>query len=76
MPIYEYRCEKCGCRFESLVFGAETPGCPSCECREVNKLMSACSFVSKGSRGETTRTAAADTSCGGCAATSCAGCGH
>jgi putative FmdB family regulatory protein len=33
MPIYEYRCENCGTKFEKLVRRtAETPeiGCPSC----------------------------------------------
>ena len=76
MPIYEYRCKKCGCDFECLVMGSDEVCCPSCEGREVNRLMSACGFVSKGAGGETVSRSAADASCGGCAATSCAGCGH
>jgi hypothetical protein len=42
----------------------------------VNKLMSTCGFLSKGSGGETLKSSAASESCGGCSATSCAGCGH
>ncbi len=30
MPIYEYRCEGCQHRFETLVRGAEAPACPTC----------------------------------------------
>ena len=30
MPIYEYRCEGCEHRFETLIRGAETPACPTC----------------------------------------------
>lgn len=76
MPIYEYHCEKCGCDFECLMLGSDEAECPSCKGREVNRLMSACGFVSKGAGGETVSRSAADASCGGCAATSCAGCGH
>ena len=74
MPIYEYHCNKCEKDFECLVFGKERPNCPSCNSKKVNKLMSACGFVSKGSSGETV-SASAGSSCGGCAATSCATCG-
>ena len=43
MPIYEYRCKKCGERFEKLVrFGTSTfeMECPKCGGREVDKLIS------------------------------------
>jgi putative FmdB family regulatory protein len=76
MPIYEYCCETCGCDFECLVMGSDQVQCPSCEGTKVNRLMSACGFISKGAGGETVSRSAADSSCGGCAATSCAGCGH
>lgn len=75
MPIYEYRCEKCGHEFEQLVLGRECPACPTCQSEQVCRLMSSCGFVSKGAGGQTV-TASAGSSCGGCAATSCAGCGH
>ncbi|MEJ2154839.1 MAG: zinc ribbon domain-containing protein [Desulfobacteraceae bacterium] len=74
MPIFEYQCEGCGCQFEKLVFGSETPNCPDCNSSKVCKLMSTCGFVSKGAGGQTTGTSSS--SCGGCTAGSCAGCGQ
>ncbi|MBQ9873629.1 MAG: zinc ribbon domain-containing protein [Thermoguttaceae bacterium] len=57
MPIYEYKCEKCGKAFEELVRNAsETPNCPSCGSNEVAKRMSA---PASGSSGESDP-------CGGC----------
>ena len=76
MPIYEYHCKTCDKDFECLVFGSDPVACPECSGTEVCRLMSACGFVSKGEGGQTTRKAAADSSCSGCSATSCSGCGH
>ncbi|WDN89317.1 hypothetical protein BuS5_02285 [Desulfosarcina sp. BuS5] len=77
MPIYEYHCNDCDHDFEYLVFGNDQPDeCPSCKSSKVNKLMSRCGFLSKGNGGETLKTSASSSSCGGCAATSCSGCGH
>lgn len=76
MPIYEYHCDSCGHDFEYLVFGKDTPDCISCSSSKINRRVSACGFISKGRGGETTRTAAADSSCSGCSTTSCASCGH
>ena len=75
MPIYEYHCEKCDRDFEYLVFGNDNPYCPNCSSKKVSRLMSICGFVSKGSSGQTVKSAASS-SCSGCAASSCAGCGH
>ena len=49
MPIYEYRCEKCG-DFEVTQRITEDPlkKCPTCK-RKVSKLMSSTSFPLKGS---------------------------
>ena len=30
MPIYEYKCEDCGTKFEKLVRGGTAVECPSC----------------------------------------------
>lgn len=52
MPIFEYRCQKCGHEFETFVWSSrdeETLRCPKCEAEEVTKLLS--SFSSKGSLG-------------------------
>ena len=44
MPLYEYRCTKCGNTFERLVLGESEPvTCPRCE-GGVEKLMSSFSI--------------------------------
>ncbi|MDJ0886760.1 MAG: zinc ribbon domain-containing protein [Desulfobacterales bacterium] len=76
MPIYEYECQDCGKTFEYLVLGDPDPECEACKSKKVCRLMSVCGFYSKGTGGETIKSSAAASSCGGCSATSCAGCGH
>ena len=41
MPIVEYLCRECGHHFERLVTGGETPACPACHTRTVDKQLSA-----------------------------------
>ena len=51
MPIYEYRCTACSHKFERLQ-GIDEPDpelCPACEQPDVKRLISASSFVLKGS---------------------------
>jgi len=74
MPIYEFHCDTCEKDFECLVFGNEKAVCPSCNNKKVKKIMSACTFYSKGSHGQTVKAAASASSCGGCSATSCSSC--
>lgn len=40
MPIYEYSCEACGHEFETLVRGESEPECPSCQSRDLKRLLS------------------------------------
>ena len=40
MPIYEYKCKKCGHKFEKLVFGQEKTKCPKCKSENLKKLFS------------------------------------
>ena len=44
MPIYEYRCEDCGKRFEklTLAIGQDPPDltCPACSSRNLQRLIS------------------------------------
>lgn len=53
MPIYEYECQnaKCGHVFEVFQKMSDAPvkTCPECKGRKVHKLVSASSFVLKGS---------------------------
>ena len=44
MPIYEYKCETCGNRFEKLrrIADADAPQeCPDCKSQKVERLLSA-----------------------------------
>lgn len=52
MPIYEFKCKKCGNTFESLCFrstGEDKSPCPSCGSEESEKLLSIFSSVASGS---------------------------
>ena len=50
MPIYEYRCAKCGHGLEALQKISDAPlrHCPSCHEESLQKLVSAASFRLKG----------------------------
>ncbi len=40
MPLYEYACQKCESEFELLIRSDETPECPGCGSRQLEKQMS------------------------------------
>ena len=40
MPLYEFECKPCGQQFETLVTASRQPACPSCESRDLEKLIS------------------------------------
>ena len=46
MPIYEFKCRRCGARFEELVKLGETPACPRCHDPRPEQLFSASAAVS------------------------------
>ncbi|HHO67884.1 MAG TPA: zinc ribbon domain-containing protein [Gammaproteobacteria bacterium] len=50
MPIYEYRCRKCGHEFEKLQKISDEPlkTCPECGADALEKLVSAAGFRLKG----------------------------
>ncbi|MDE3157603.1 MAG: zinc ribbon domain-containing protein [Acidobacteriota bacterium] len=55
MPIYEYRCEDCGTKFEKLVRRAvDAPGieCPSCGQKHLKQELS--TFAAHASNGRST----------------------
>ncbi|UCG70162.1 MAG: zinc ribbon domain-containing protein [Thermoplasmata archaeon] len=55
MPIYEYKCSKCGCAFEKLVFNSdqgEGLECPNCGNQETCRLMSSFSCGSSSGGGD------------------------
>lgn len=76
MPLYEYMCDDCGCKFELLrrFSQSDDPAlCPHCERNHGRRLISTFAALSKGSDGVTS-SVSGSSSCGSCAATSCAGC--
>jgi putative FmdB family regulatory protein len=59
MPIYEYRCQECGEKFEKFVRSMNNPGpevkwirCPKCGGQKVEKLLSAFGLQVSGSTSE------------------------
>ena len=71
MPIYEFVCSQCGCRFERLVsMGREKDVvCPSGEAPEVRKAVSAF-----GIGGGSSRIKSASSGCTSCSSKSCSTC--
>ena len=48
MPIHDYRCSRCGHRFEQLVRRDELPACPACGAADPERLFSTSAKVSTG----------------------------
>jgi putative FmdB family regulatory protein len=61
MPLYEFRCETCGARFEKLFRSSAetvgTPECPACHGQNVRRLISAPAVLTSDGAG---KSAAAD----------------
>jgi putative FmdB family regulatory protein len=72
MPIFEYKCEECGNEFELIVFGSDTPECPSCGDKNPVKKMSTFGF----SVGYKYRSSSANSGsgCAGCGSSDCSSC--
>lgn len=54
MPIYEYKCNKCGNRFEQIVFPSDDENsfeCGSCGSKDISRLVSAFSHGSSSDSG-------------------------
>ena len=76
MPIYEYVCSDCQCRFELLrpVSRAdEDVGCPRCK-RIGKRVPSRFASFSKTAEGTSAPIASGGGGCSGCAASSCTTC--
>jgi putative FmdB family regulatory protein len=50
MPIFEYRCEDCGNKFEAILFGEQQPECPKCHTQNLQKQLSTFSVAAKSGR--------------------------
>jgi putative FmdB family regulatory protein len=46
MPLYDFKCKKCGHRFEELVRVNDTVDCPKCKARNAERLFSTSAAVS------------------------------
>jgi putative FmdB family regulatory protein len=40
MPIFEYRCESCGHKFEAILFGEQKAECPHCHNEKLEQQLS------------------------------------
>lgn len=50
MPLFEYRCNGCGKQFEFLTRDGQTPVCPACDGRDLEKQLSVFAVNAGGSR--------------------------
>jgi len=76
MPIYEFRCHKCGHRFEKLCSMGENGAglqCPECSSPGPKRVMSG---FSKKSAGGTETAGGGGGGCSSCSSSSCSTCGH
>ncbi|HKD85990.1 MAG TPA: zinc ribbon domain-containing protein [Terriglobales bacterium] len=48
MPIFEYRCESCGHKFEAILFGDQSPECPKCHTEKLEKQLSTFAVSKRG----------------------------
>jgi putative FmdB family regulatory protein len=47
MPIFEYRCESCGHKFEAIIFGKQKAECPQCHTEKLEQQLSTFAVSSK-----------------------------
>ncbi|HXL05185.1 MAG: zinc ribbon domain-containing protein [Firmicutes bacterium] len=73
MPIFEFKCKKCGAKFEELLRSSDTSNvtCPNCGTDEIKRLLS--TFAYSGGSGIKT-SAASSGGCGSCSGGSCSTC--
>lgn len=81
MPLYEYICTDCECRFDKLrgFSQADAPAeCPQCHGQHARRALSLFASVvhSEGGGSEEVHSHGSGCSCGGCASHNCATCGH
>ncbi|MHB8917674.1 MAG: FmdB family zinc ribbon protein [Desulfocucumaceae bacterium] len=79
MPIYEFKCQSCGRRFEKLCSLGETGEnleCPRCGAARPGRVMSGFSSRSSGKDSFAGSGSSGGSGCGGCSSTNCGSCGH
>lgn len=76
MPLYEYLCQDCGHRFDTMrsMKDADSPAtCKSCHSDHTRRMISVFFAASDGRSVTTTN---GNGGCSGCSGGSCASCGH
>ncbi|MBN2089934.1 zinc ribbon domain-containing protein [candidate division KSB1 bacterium] len=76
MPIYEFKCQSCGQRFEKLLFSSQLNSkidCPDCKSTTVERIFSVFGF-STGTR--TVTSTPGGGSCHTCSSHHCSTCHH
>ena len=48
MPIFEYKCESCGHKFEAILFGEQTAECPKCHTEKLEQQLSTFAVGTRG----------------------------
>jgi putative FmdB family regulatory protein len=64
MPLFEYRCESCGHRFEQLTRAGVAPACPKCDGNQLEKQLSTFAVSVQG--GASASSVPADSPCARC----------
>ena len=62
MPLFEYACKSCASEFEVLVRASETPECPSCHGKDLERKLSVFAAHTNGAPVRS----AAPAACGSC----------
>lgn len=78
MPIYEYVCQDCGTRFESLrlMRDADAPiACKQCASQHTLRQVTTC-YAQSGGRVLAGSGGSSSGGCAGCSGGSCSSCGH
>lgn len=76
MPVYDYKCRKCGAEFEkflSSLSSASTVKCEKCGSARVEKLITGCAISSAG-KSESAGSSKSSSSCGTCSGGTCSTC--
>ncbi|HET6936461.1 MAG TPA: zinc ribbon domain-containing protein [Candidatus Angelobacter sp.] len=62
MPIFEYVCQECDHKFETIVLGRQKPACPKCESKKLEQQLSRFGVSTEGAASKQTAVAP----CGSC----------
>jgi len=77
MPLYEYYCAECDCKFEvlrSFSQADELVSCLNCQSPKTSRAISLFAAYSKGGEGGESSRSLGGGACASCGATSCATC--